>query len=101
MTNEIIEMADKSRENFYKADALLWTIQQQADLFEMRTGMEPTIFMSMDLFHLVVGHFRDDVVAHQIDKYQTAHKVCGYDCELIVHSNGVLYVGYKVGCFND
>jgi hypothetical protein len=95
MSKEIIEMADKSREDFYKADALLWTIQQQADFFEMRTGMEPTIFMSMDLFQLLVAQYRD-VVAHSIDKNATAHTICGYDLEIIAHSKEVLDVGYKV-----
>lgn len=96
MSKEIIEMVDKSREDFYKADALLWTIQQQADFFEMRTGMEPTIFMSIDLFQLLVAQYRDVVVAHSIDKNATAHTVCGYDLEIIAHSKEVLYVGYKV-----
>lgn len=95
MSKEIIEMVDKSREDFYKADALLWTIKQQADFFEMRTGMEPTIFMSIDLFQLLAAQYRD-VVAYNIDKNATAHKVCGYDLEIIAHSKEVLYVGYKV-----
>jgi hypothetical protein len=93
--NEIIEMVDKSRENFYKAEALLYTIQQQAYFFEMRTGMRPTIFMSYDFFAILVGSFRD-VVAHRLDKCQSAHTVCGYDLEIIAHGKEVLYVGYKI-----
>ena len=92
---EIIEMVNKSRENFYKAEALLCTIQQQADFFEMRTGMEPTIFMSLDLVHILTAVLPETVVA-RINKNSTAHTVCGYDLEIIAHSKEVLYVGYKV-----
>ena len=95
MIKEIIEMVDKNRENFYKAESLLWTIQSQADFFEMRTGMEPTIFMSLDLVHILTAGLPETVVS-RLDKNSTAHTVCGYDLEIIAHSKEVLYVGYKV-----
>lgn len=95
MSKEIIEMVDKSRENFLKAESLLWTIQSQADFFEMRTGMKPTIFMSLDLLHILTTGL-EDVVVHRIDKNQTTTTVCGYDTELIAHSKEVLYVGYRI-----
>ena len=90
-----VEMIDKNIERFHKAEKLIWNIQQQADLFEMRTGIEPTIFMSYDLFALLVASLQD-VVLHRIDKNQTAHTVCGYDCALIHQGSNLLYVGYKV-----
>lgn len=91
-----IEMvAKKDTERFYKADLLIWTIKQQADLFEMRTGFEPTIMMTLDLVDLIATSFRD-VLVHRVDKNQTGTTVCGYDLEILPAGRELLYVGYKI-----
>jgi hypothetical protein len=88
------EIAQKSAE-FKRADILLWTIQQQADLFQMQTGLEPTIFMSYDLFALLVSSFKDAIL-FRVGEGQSVHTICGYDLELIQHGKELLYVGYKI-----
>jgi hypothetical protein len=90
-----IEMINNDREQLHKAEILLWTIQQQADLFEMRTGLAPTVFMSYDLFAILVASLKD-VVVYRMGKNQTVHTVCGYDLELLHHGTDLLYVGYKI-----
>ena len=77
------------------AEQIINTIQLQADFFEMRTRIQPTIFMSYDLFAIVAAGMRD-VLVRRIDKNQPAHTICGYDLELIHQGNNLLYVGYKV-----
>ena len=79
----------------YKAEQIINTIQLQADFFEMRTRIKPTIFMSYDLFAVVAAGLRDMLV-RRIDKNQPAHTICGYDLELIHQGSELLYVGYKV-----
>ena len=91
-----VEMVTKENsERSRKADLLIWTIQQQADLFEMRTGFEPTIMMTLDLVDLVATHFRD-VIVHRVDKNQTTNTICGYDLEVLPAGRELLYVGYKI-----
>ncbi len=91
---DIETVVKNDAERFRKAEMLLWTIQQQADLFEMRTGFEPTIIMSLDLVDLIATSFRD-LLVHRIDKNQTANTICGYDLE-ILPGRALLYVGYKL-----
>ena len=83
-----------------KGEQIIQTILLQADFFEMRTRVKPTIFMSYDLFALVAAANRDafvrEVLVHRIDKNQTPHTICGYDLELIYQGSELLYVGYKV-----
>lgn len=83
-----------------KGEQIIQTILLQADFFEMRTRVKPTIFMSYDLFALVAAVNRDafgrEALFHRIDKNQTPHTICGYDLELIHQGNELLYVGYKV-----
>jgi hypothetical protein len=79
----------------YRAEQLISTILLQADFFEMRTRIKPTVFMSFDLFAIVVAATRD-IVVHRIDRNQTAHTIGGYDLELIHQGTNLLYVGYKV-----
>lgn len=82
-----------------KGEQIIQTILLQADFFEMKTRVKPTIFMSYDLFALVAAVNRDafgrEVLFHRIDKNQTPHTICGYDLELIYQGNELLYVGYK------
>ena len=84
----------------HKGEQIIQTILLQADFFEMKTRVKPTIFMSYDLFALVVAVNRDafgrEVLFHKIDKNQTPHTICGYDLELIHQGSELLYVGYKV-----
>ena len=84
----------------YKSNQIIETIKLQADFFEMKTSVKPTIFMSYDLFALVAAVNRDafgrEVLLHRIDKNQTPHTICGYDLELIHQGKELLYVGYKV-----
>ena len=90
-----IEMIDTWEQTKYKAEQIINTIQLQADFFEMRTRIKPTIFMSYDLFALVAAAARD-LLVHRIDKNQPAHTICGYDLELIHQGYNLLYVGYNV-----
>ena len=56
----------------YKSNQIIETIKLQADFFEMKTRVKPTIFMSYDLFALVAAVNRDafgrEVLVHRIDK---------------------------------
>ncbi len=90
-----IEMIDTWEQTKHKAEQILDTILLQADFFEMRTGMEPTIFMSYDLFATVAAVAQDRLL-FRIDKNNTPHTICGYDLELIHQGKELLYVGYKV-----
>lgn len=92
---EDIEMIDTWEQTKRKAEQILDTILLQADFFEMRTGMEPTIFMSYDLFATVAAVAQDRLL-FSIDKNSTPHTICGYDLELIHQGKELLYVGYKV-----
>lgn len=79
----------------YRGEQIIQTILLQADFFEMKTRMKPTIFMSYDLFALVAAATKD-LLVYRVDKTQTGHTICGYDLELINHGEELLYVGYKV-----
>lgn len=79
----------------YKGNQIIETIKLQADFFEMRNRVKPTIFMSYDLFALVAAATRD-LVVYRVDKHQTGHTICGYDLEIIHQGKDLLYVGYKV-----
>ena len=79
----------------YKGEQIIQTILMQADFFEMRTRIKPTVFMSYDLFALVAAT-SSALLVHRLDKNQIAHTICGYDLELIQHGEELLYVGYKV-----
>ena len=79
----------------YKGNQIIETIKVQADFFEMKNRVKPTIFMSYDLFALVAAASRD-LVVYRIDKHQTGHTICGYDLEIIHQGKELLYVGYKV-----
>lgn len=84
----------------HKGEQIIQTILLQADFFEMKTRVKPTIFMSYDLFALVAAVNRDalgrEVLLHRIDKNQIPHTICGYDIEFIHPGTELLYVGYKV-----
>ena len=83
----------------YKGHQIIETVKLQADFFEMNTRVKPTIFMSYDVFSLVLvaaDAFGREVLFHRIDKNQTPHTICGYDLELIYPGTELLYVGYKV-----
>lgn len=79
----------------HKAQQIIETLLVQTDFFEMRNRVKPTVFMSYDLFAIVVAAARD-LVIYRVDKTQTGHTICGYDLELIHHGKELLYVGYKV-----
>lgn len=79
----------------YKGNQIIETIKLQADFFEMRTKVKPTIFMSYDLFALVAVATKD-LVVYKVEHAQPVHTICGYDLEIIHHGNELLYVGYKV-----
>lgn len=89
------EMIDTWEQQKYKAQQIINTIQLQADFFEMRTRINPTIFMSYDLFAIVAAGARDMLV-RRIDENQPVHTICGYDLELLHQGSNLLYVGYKV-----
>ena len=99
-----LKFADLEKESWeqqvYKGNQIIETIKMQADFFEMRNRVQPTVFMSYDLFALVAAVNRDafgrEVLFHRIDKNQTPHTICGYDLELIHPGTELLYVGYKV-----
>ena len=90
-----IEMIDTWEQKVYKGNQIIETIKLQADFFEMRNRVQPTIFMSYDLFALVAAASRDLIVS-RLPKDQTAHTICGYDLEIIHQGKELLYVGYKV-----
>lgn len=78
----------------YKGNQIIETIKLQADFFEMKTRLQPTIFLSYDLFALVAA--TGNVIVHRVDKNQPAHTICGYDLEIIYHGTDLLYLGHKV-----
>lgn len=90
----ITEMIDTWEQKKYKAEQVINTVKMQADFFEMKTRIQPTVFMSYDLFALVAA--TDKVIVHKVDKNQTAHTICGYDLEIIHQGTDLLYLGYKV-----
>ncbi len=90
-----VKMIDTWEQIKYKAERIINTIQLQADFFEMRTRVKPTVFMSYDLFAVTAAASRG-LLAHRIGKNQTAHTICGYDLEIIHQGTNLLYVGYKV-----
>lgn len=78
----------------HKCEQIIQTILLQADFFEMKTRLQPTVFMSYDLFALVAA--TDKLIVHRVDENQIAHTICGYDLEIIHHGTDLLYLGYKV-----
>ena len=92
---EDIKPIDTWEQAKHKAEQIISTIKLQADFFEMRTRIEPTVFMSYDLFAIVAAATRD-ILVRRIDKNQPVHTICGYDLELIHQGYNLLYVGYKV-----
>ena len=48
-----IEMFNPWENQKSKAEQIINTILMQADFFEIRTGMKPTVFMSYDIFALL------------------------------------------------
>lgn len=78
-----------------KGEQIIQTILLQADFFEMKTRVKPTIFMSYDLFALVVAAM-GDLVAYSVDETRAVRTICGYDLELIHPGSGLLYIGYNV-----
>jgi hypothetical protein len=89
-----IEMLNTWEQQKPKAEQILDTILMQADFFEIRTGMKPTIFMSYDIFALLAYTARDMFLAHP-DK-NTPQSICGYDLEIIQQGEELLYVGYRI-----
>ena len=90
-----IEQIDTWEQTKHKAQQIIETLLVQTDLFEMRNRVKPTVFMSYDLFAIIVAA-TGDLVIYRVDKTQTGHTICGYDIELIHHGSNLLYVGYKV-----
>ena len=90
-----IEPIDTWEQTKQLAEQIINTIQLQADFFEMRTSIQPTIFMSYDLFAIVAAGTRDMIV-RRIEENKPVHTICGYDLELIHQGMELLYVGYKV-----
>lgn len=78
-----------------KGEQIIQTILLQADFFEMKTRVKPTVFMSYDLFSYVAAASRD-LLVYRLDKNQPGHSICGLDLELIHPGRELLYVGYKV-----
>ena len=79
----------------HKGEQIIQTILLQADFFEMKNRVKPTIFMSYDLFALVVAATKD-LVTYRLEENRPINTICGYDLELIHHGQDLLYVGYKV-----
>ena len=96
----VTEMINNWEQKQQKVAQLISIIQMHADLFEMRTRYEPTVFMSYDLFALIAAVNRDaigkEVLLTRLDENKPAHTICGYDLELIQPGSNLLYVGYKV-----
>lgn len=78
-----------------KAESLISNILYQADYFEMRTRIKPTIFMLQDIFSIILRGTKDCIV-ERYPKNQTAWTLHGYDLELLVHGSRLLYVGYSI-----
>ena len=92
---EDIKIVDTWEQQKHKGEQIIQTILLQADFFEMKNRVKPTIFMSYDLFALVVAATRD-LVVHRLEENRPIQTICGYDLELIHHGQELLYVGYKV-----
>ena len=78
-----------------KGEQIIQTILLQADFFEMKNRVKPTIFISYDLFALVVATTKD-LVVYRLEENRPVHTICGYDLEFIHYGQELLYVGYKV-----
>ena len=78
-----------------KAHQLIENIKLQANFFEVKVGIKPTIFISYDLFALLAATSRE-LIAHRIEKHLPAHTICGYDLEIIHQGSELFYIGYKV-----
>ena len=92
---EDIEMIDTWERQKQKGEQIIQIILTQANVFEYRMRIKPTVFMSYDLFTLVVAATKD-LVVYRVEKNQPIHTICGYDLELIHQGKELLYVGYKV-----
>ena len=90
-----IEMVNDCVDTAKKANILIDTIQLHASLFESRVGFKPTVFMSYDLFAILVGATTDVIMA-RCDKHKTIHTVCDYDLELLHSGSKLLYLGYSI-----
>ena len=92
---EDIKIVDTWEQQKHKGEQIIQTILLQADFFEMKNRVKPTIFMSYDLFALVVAATRD-LVVYRLEENRPIQTICGYDLELIHRGQELLYVGYKV-----
>ena len=92
---EDIEMIDTWEQQKHKGEQIIQTILVQAGYFEMQNRVKPTVFMSYDLFALVVAATRD-LLLYKSDKSQPVHTICGYDLEIIQPGTNLLYIGYKI-----
>ena len=92
-----INMLDRYEYNRTRANDIINTILYAAENFEMAMGLKPTVFMSYDIFAILVAGVDSNIVVHNIIKHQTTHSICGYDVELIKENSEVLYLGYQVG----
>lgn len=69
---------------------ILW----QAEVFEMRMGYKPTIFITPDLFNsLAVNYKRDLMFTCTKDEPDT---FCGYPIERIRSDRSGVFLGYKI-----
>ena len=89
-----IEMFNPWEDQKPKAEQILNTILMQADFFEIRTGIKPTVFMSYDIFALLAYNARNMLLVHP-DK-NTPQSICGYDLEILQQGEDLLYVGYRL-----
>ena len=90
-----IEMIDTWEQQKHKGEQIIHTILLQANYFEQAMRVKPTVFMSYDLFALVVAATKD-LVVYRLEENRPVNTICGYDLELINHGQELLYVGYKV-----
>ena len=88
-----IEMFNSWENQKSKAEQIINTILMQADFFEIRTGIKPTVFMSYDIFALLVYNARDIFLVHTDN---TPQSICGYDFEILQQGEDLLYVGYRL-----
>lgn len=89
-----IKMFNSWEDQKPKAEQIINTILMQAEFFEIRTGIKPTVFMSYDIFALLAYDARDMFLVHP-DK-NTPQCICGYDLEILQQGEDLLYVGYKL-----
>lgn len=93
MSNEIeLKPFDNNDEVKNKADGFIRTILYSAPYFEHNIGLKPIVFMSRDVFRIILAGARDSIICHIYGEPMT---ICGYNLELTLGEN-MFCLGYRL-----